>query len=359
MARFVRIVLTIDSHTAGEPTRLLVSGFPPLRGATMADKMVYARKELDGLRGLLMLEPRGRQDMYGALLTTPSDPDADFGLIFMNTQQYTTMCGHAVIGAATTVAETGMAPAGKPDGPEPLASQTAMTVVFDTPVGLVHTHVRMQDGHVLDVAFCNTPVFVRQLDARLSIPDLGEVPVDIVYSGGFFALVEAERVGLELVPRNAEAFAELGARLRRAATAQLSVEHPELPLVSIIDAVEFHGPVARKPDGTLHACNVAIFGERTIDRSPCGTGTCARMATLHARGQLKVGEQFVSESIIGTRFMGQIVEETRVGEYPAIIAQVTGRAYLTGFHQFVLDPDDPFPGGFSLTGGDTKGGLKL
>ena len=344
MARLTRIVSTIDSHTAGEPTRLVVGGLPPLRGATMAEKMIYARNELDGLRGLLMLEPRGRQDMYGALLTTSSDPEADFGLIFMNTQQYTTMCGHAVMGAATTVVETGMVEAVEPE----------TTVVFDTPVGLVHTRARIEEGRVREVSFDNTPVFVYQLDARLSVPGLGELRMDIVYSGGFFALVEAQRIGLELIPANAGGLADLGTRLRHAASTQLSVQHPELPFVNVIDAVEFHGPVERQADGSLRARNAAIFGERTIDRSPCGTGTCARMAVLHARGELEVGQRFVSESIIGTRFIGQIVGETRVGEYQAIVPRVAGRAYLTGFHQFVLDPDDPFPHGFSLTDFDCE-----
>ncbi len=345
MARLTRVISAIDSHTAGEPTRLVISGLPPLRGATIAEKMLYARNELDGLRGLLMLEPRGRQDMYGALLTSPSDPAADFGLIFMNTQQYTTMCGHAVIGAATTVLETGMLPAVEPE----------TTVTFDTPVGLVHTQARVEEGRALEVSFNNTPVFAYQLDARLSVPDLGELSVDIVYSGGFFALVEARQIGLELVPRNARRLADLGTRLRHATNAQLSVQHPALPFVNTIDAVEFHDPAEHQTDGSLRARNVATFGERTIDRSPCGTGTCARMAALHAREELRIGQRFVSESIIGTHFTGQILEETQVGEYKAIVPSVTGRAYLTGFHQFVLDPDDPFPGGFSLSQSDMKG----
>jgi len=342
MAQFTSIVSAIDSHTAGEPTRLVISGLPPLRGATISEKMLYARNELDGLRGLLMLEPRGRRDMYGALLTSPSDPAADFGLIFMNTQQYTTMCGHAVIGAATTVVETGMLPAVEPE----------TTVIFDTPVGLIYTQARVKEARVLEVSFNNTPVFVYQLDARLSVADLGEVSVDIVYSGGFFALAEAKQIGLELVPRNARTLADLGTRLRHAANAQLSVQHPALPFVNTIDAVEFHGPAERQADGSLRADNVATFGDRTIDRSPCGTGTCARMAVLHARGELRVGQRFVSQSIIGTHFIGHILEETHLGDYRAIIPRVAGRAYLTGFHQFVLDPDDPFPYGFSLTQSD-------
>jgi proline racemase len=339
MAWFKYVISTVDSHTAGESTRLVLGGLPPLRGATMAEKMIYARKELDGLRGLLMLEPRGRQDMYGALLTTPVDPNADFGLIFMNTRQYTTMCGHAVIGAATTVVETGMIQAVEP--------QT--TVVFETPVGLIDAQVQTQDGRVLGASFNNTPVFVYQIGARLSDPDLGELLVDIVYSGGFFALVEAERVGLELIPAEAGALADLGARLRQLANSQLEVRHPQLSFATSIDAVEFHGRAEPREDGSLCARNAATFGERTVDRSPCGTGTGAKMAVLHTMGELEVGQRFISESIVGTRFIGRIIEETRVGEYPAIVPRVTGRAYLTGFHQFVLDPDDPFPCGFSLT----------
>jgi proline racemase len=339
MAQFKCIISTIDSHTAGEPTRLVIGGMPSLPGATMAEKMAYARNKLDHLRRLLLLEPRGRQDMYGAVLTTPTDPQADFGLIFMNTQQYTTMCGHAVIGAATTLVETGMVKAVEPE----------TTVTFDTPVGLVRTRILIEAGCVRDVSFDNTPVFAYQLDAHLSVPDLGDVIADIVYSGGFFALVKAQRTGLELVPANVEALINLGIRIRDAAQSQLSVRHPELPFTNLIDCVEFCSPAKRQADGSLHARNTVILGNRTIDRSPCGTGTCARMAVLHARGELKLGERFVSESIIGTRFIGQIVGETHVGELKAILPRVAGRAYLTGLHQFVLDPDDPFPSGFFLT----------
>lgn len=254
MAQFTRILSTIDSHTAGEPTRLVVSGLPPLRGATMAEKMPYARREFDDIRALLMDEPRGRRDVCGALLTASSDPAADFGLIFMNTQQYTTMCGHAIMGAATAVIQTGMVPAVEPE----------TIVVFETPVGLVQTQTRVQDGRVLEVAFNNTPVFVYQLGARLSVSGLGDLPVDTVYSGGFFILVEAERLGLELVAANAGALADLGECLRQLASDQLAVHHPELPFVTAIDAVEIHGSTElaevsaakRRSDGTLLARNV-------------------------------------------------------------------------------------------------------
>lgn len=291
--------------------------------------------------------------MYGALLTVPCEPAADFGLIFMNTQQYTTMCGHAVIGAATAVVETGMLPAGRAD-----ALEADPEVVFDTPVGLVRTQIRVRGGQVSRVSFLSTPAFVYQVGACLLLPDHGQLSVDLVYSGGFFALVEAQRVGLALVPQNADALADLGAQLRQAANDQLAVEHPEMSFLTTIDAVEFHDPAVQQAGGSLVARNATTFGERTLDRSPCGTGTCARMAALHARGELQLDQTFVSESIIGTRFEGRIVEETQVGERRAIIPQVTGRAHLTGFHQFVLDPDDPFPGGFSLGNQGPGGGTQ-
>jgi proline racemase len=339
MAQFKHIISTIDSHTAGEPTRLVVGGLPPLQGVNMEEKMMYARNHLDGLRALLLIEPRGRQDMYGAVLTTATNPLADYGLIFMNTQHYTTMCGHAVIGASTTLVETGMVTVTEPE----------TIVTFDTPVGLVSTRVKVTAGRVIEVSFDNTPVFAFQLDAHISVPDLGDVSVDVAYSGGFFALVNAQKIGLEIDNANVEALLNMGMRIRDAAQSQLAVSHPDLAFTNLIDCVEFCGPTKRLDDGSLYARNTVILGNRTMDRSPCGTGTCAKMAVLHAKGELKVNEKFISESIIQTRFVGQIIGETHVGEIKAVLPRVTGRAYITGFHQFVLDPDDPFQRGFNLS----------
>ncbi len=349
MARFSRIVSTIDSHTAGEPTRLVVGGVPRLRGATMAERMAYARRELDGLRGLLTREPRGRQDMYGALLTSPTAPEADFGLIFMNTRQYTTMCGHAVMGVTTTVIETGMVEAIEPE----------TVVLFDTPVGLVRAQARLSSGRVESVTIQTTPVFVQQRGVTLPHAELGELVVDLVYSGGFFVLVDGKQIDLVLSSRNAAALADLGAQLRQVANDQLAPRHPGLPFETTIGAVEFHGVAELRSDGSVFARNATTFGERTLDRSPCGTGTAARMAVLHSSGALAVGQSFISEGILGTRFVGEIVKETQVGEFKAIVPKVTGRAYLTGFHQFVLDPDDPFPEGFSLGDRSIQGGSRL
>jgi proline racemase/trans-L-3-hydroxyproline dehydratase len=339
MAQFKRIITTVDSHTAGEPTRLVVGGLPSLPGATMVEKLAYARDKLDDLRGLLLLEPRGRQDMYGAILTSPSDPAADFGLIFMNTQRYTTMCGHAVIGAATTLVETGMVEVNEPE----------TIVTFDTPAGIVHAQIHIEKGRVREVSFDSTPVFVYQIDSHLTVQGIGEITADIVYSGGFFAMVAAQQTGLELIPTNVEPLIKLGMYILNALNSQVSVKHPELPSSNLIEAVEFFNPVVRQLDKGLYTRNTVILGNRSIDRSPCGTGTCARMALLYTSGELKIGDKLHNESIIGTSFIGQIMNVTYVGEYPAILPRVTGRAHLTGLHQFVLDPEDPFQKGFSLT----------
>jgi proline racemase len=305
----------------------------------MAERMAYASEAFDDVRAMLMLEPRGRRDMYGAVLTTPSEREADFGLVFMNTLRYTTMCGHATIGAAATVVKTGMVATVEP----------RTCVIFDTPVGLVCTEVAVEGGRVGEISFTGAPVFVYELDAPVSIPDAGTVAVDIVYSGGFFALVDVRSLNLSLSQSSAGPLAELGVRIRRAVNDQRAVQHPELPFVDSVEAVEFHAPLEERADGALLGRNAAVFGERTIDRSPCGTGTGARMAVLHARGQLGIGQPFVSESIIGTRFVGRIAEKTEVGGYPAIVPLVSGQAYLTGFHQFVVEVEDPFPRGFSLS----------
>jgi proline racemase len=312
----------------------------------MAEKMIYASEELDDLRAMLMLEPRGHRDMYGAVLTTPSEPEADLGLIFMNTLRYTSMCGHATIGAATTVAKTGIVPLVAP----------STDVVFDTPVGLVRTEVSVEDGRVGEVSFANAPVFVYALDVPVTVPGVGDVQVDVVYSGGFFALMDVRLTGLSLTPGNAGALARLGVAVRRAVNDQVPVQHPELSFLDSVEAVEFHAPVEVRGDGGLLARNAAIFGECTIDRSPCGTGTGARMAVLHARDQLQIGQQFTSESIVGTRFTAWIAEETEVAGYPAIVPLVAGRAFLTGFNRFIAEAEDPFPHGFSVSSSEPPRG---
>ena len=335
MATLNRIISTIDSHTAGECTRLVTGGLPPLRGESMAEKLAYIEEHLPQLPGYLLLEPRGHKDMFGAVLTEPCSPEADIGVIFMDNQGYEPMCGHAVIGTTTTVLETGMFPLQEPE----------TLVALDTPSGLIRAYAQVQNGRVKSVSFENVPSFVYQTDVRLDVPDLGPLTIDVVFGGLFFVFVDAEQIELDLVPANASRLASLGMRILDVANQVVQVRHPDLPHIDKIIDLRFY----RQPgDDGADSRNVVILGDHMVDRSPCGTGTSAETALRHAQGSLEVGESFTTESIIGTRFTGEVVAERTVGDFPAVIPRVTGSAYLTGFHRFVLAPDDPFPAGFRL-----------
>jgi proline racemase len=316
-----------------------MSGLPPIPGQTMADKLAHAEGHLSWVPGLLLLEPRGHKDLFGAVLTPPCSPTADVGALFMDNQGYEPMCGHAVIGIVTTLLETGTF--------EMVEPETLITL--DTPAGPVHAYAQIRDGRVLAVSFENVPSFVYRSDVTLEVPEVGDLVVDVVFGGLFFVFVDARRVEIELIPDNAARLADLGMRILAAANEQIPVRHPELPHIDkIIDLRFYVELVSDRADGR----NVVILGDHMVDRSPCGTGTCAEVALRYARGQLGLGEPFVTESIIGTRFTGQVIAETQVGSgsevFPAVIPKVTGSAYITGLHQFVLDGEDPFPEGFRL-----------
>jgi proline racemase len=349
MAHFTRLITTIDSHTAGECTRLVTSGLPLIPGETMAEKLAYVEENLPWVPGFLLLEPRGHKDMFGAILTPPCSPGADAGVLFIDNQGYEPMCGHAIIGTATTLLETGMA---SMDETEPL-------VTLDTPSGLVRARAKTEDGRVVSVAFENVPAFVYRSDVRIQVPEVGTLTIDVVFGGLFFVFVDASQLPIELLPENATRLASLGMRILAVANQEIAVRHPDLPHIDRIIDLRFYvdepgedgrtGPAgSRTPDSR----NVVVLGDHMIDRSPCGTGTSAEAALRHAEGRLGVGESFVTESIIGTQFTGTVVAETTVSSgdesFPAVIPRITGSASITGFHQFVLDPDDPFPDGFRL-----------
>lgn len=335
MATLSKIITTVDSHTAGECTRLITGGLPPLRGKSMVEKLAYIEENFPKIPKYLLLEPRGHKDMFGAVLTEPCSSEADIGVIFMDNQGYEPMCGHAVIGTATTVLETGMF----------LLQEPQTLVTLDTPSGLVRAYAQVREGRVQSVAFENVPSFVYQNEIILDIPELGSLTIDVVFGGLFFVFVDAAQIDLDLVPSNAHSLADLGMRILAVANQTVQVQHPTLPHLNKIIDLRFYCQPG--PNGT-DSRNVVILGDHMVDRSPCGTGTSAETALRHAQARLRVGERFTTESIIGTRFTGEVVEETTVGPYPAVIPRVTGSAYLTGFHRFVLAPDDPFPAGFRL-----------
>jgi proline racemase len=319
----------------GEPTRIVIGGIPNIKGNTMAEKKEYLEKNLDYVRTAIMLEPRGHNDMFGSIITQPCDPEADFGIIFMDGGGYLNMCGHGTIGAITAAIETGMI-----EAKEPITN-----VVMESPAGIVRAEATVKDGKVKEVSFVNVPAFLYKKDVEVELEGVGKVKFDISFGGSFFAIVNAKQLGLKVKPENAAKLTELALKLRDVINKEVKIQHPTLAHIKTVDLVEIYDE-ATNP--TANYKNVVIFGQGQVDRSPCGTGTSAKLATLHAKGELKQGEKFVYESILGTLFKGEIVGTTKVGEYDAVIPKISGAAFITGFNHFVIDPEDPVKHGFIL-----------
>ena len=333
--KLIKSVHTVDTHTEGESTRVVVGGIPKITGHTMPEKKEWLEKHLDYLRTALMLEPRGHNDMFGAILTEPTVEEADYGIIFMDGGGYLNMCGHGTIGAMTVAVETGMV-----EVTEPITK-----VVQEAPAGIIRGEVLVEKSKVKTVSFQNVPSFLYKRDCALELPGYGKIKFDISFGGSFFAIVKAEQVGLSLVPENAEKLKELGIALREIINKEIPVQHPSLPHIHTVDLVEWWSETETK-GATLRNC--VVFGQGQVDRSPCGTGTSAKMATLFAKGELKIGEEFYYESMLGTIFKGEILGTTKVGEYEAVIPRISGSAYITAFNHFVIEEEDPLKYGFVL-----------
>ncbi len=327
-------IVAIDTHTGGEPTRTILSGLPPIPGDTVAARALSLRRHLDWIRTALVYEPRGNSVMSGVVLTEPCRRDADFGVIFVEVGGYLPMCGHDTIGCCTALVEAGLVRG---------AGETP--VVLDTPGGLVTARVLIDHGKALRVSFRSVPAFVYTLDAPISVPGLGSVSVDVAYGGNVYASVDAGSLGLRLVPEAAADLVRVGIALRDEVRRRIAVRHPEFAWVDEITHVQFTAP-SEGPG--VSGRNVVVIPPGAMDRSACGTGTAARLSILHARGDIALGELFVHESLIGTTLSGRIVEETKVGEYAAIVPEISGRAFVTGHHDFVMDLDDPLKDGFLL-----------
>ncbi|MTK11153.1 MAG: proline racemase [Clostridiaceae bacterium] len=330
-----RTIFAIDSHTMGEPTRIVVGGVPNIPGKTMPEKKAYLEEHLDWVRTAIMLEPRGHNDMFGSIVTQPTTEEADLGIIFMDGGGYLNMCGHGSIGASTVAVETGMVPAVEP----------VTHLTLEAPAGLVKASVKVENGKAKEVSIINVPAFLYKRDVEVDVPGIGKVTMDISFGGSFFAIVKAENLGLEISPASAQKLIEVGMNVIKAVNEQIEIQHPTLPHIKTVDLCEIYGP-AKSADATMQ--NAVVFGQGQLDRSPCGTGTSAKMATLYAKGLLKMKEDFIYESIIQTKFKGRVLEETKVGDYDAIIPEITGAAYITGHNQFFIDPEDPVKYGFVL-----------
>jgi proline racemase len=316
------------------PTRVITGGVGFVPGATMAEKRQYFIDHMDDLRKLLMYEPRGHSSMSGSILQPPTRPDADYGVLFIEVSGLLPMCGHGTIGTATVLVETGAVAV-----EEPLT-----TVRFDTPAGLVTAEVHVADGHATAVTIRNVPSFAHALDQVVKVDGFGPVPYDIAYGGNFYAIVDLGSVGLPLDRERKGELIQAGLAIMKAINEQNPPVHPERP-----DIAGCHHVYLKAPDSTARYSRHAMaIHPGWFDRSPCGTGTSARMAQLYARGELPLGTDFLNESIIGSQFTGRLVGTEKVGHIDAVIPEITGRAWVTGTAQYMLDPTDPFPAGFLL-----------
>lgn len=332
MMQFERSISTIDAHAAGEPLRIITAGLPPLHGETILARRRFMAEHFDDVRRVLLFEPRGHADMYGAVVTPPVSADADFGVLFLTNEGYSTMCGHGVIALTTALLETGMMPRKEP----------YTEVLYDSPAGLIRARATVNHGRVTAVAFRNVPAFCYAQGIAVET-SAGQVCVDVAFGGAFYALVDAVALGLEVLPEHAVTLTRLGMEIKHGVERTIDVAHPDEPeLHGIYGTIFSEGP--RTPEGSGR--NITIYAEGAVDRSPCGTGTSAKLATLFANGKVRLDEAYVHESVIDTTFTGRVLSETRVGPFPAVETEISGRGFLTGFHQFVVDAEDPTGKGF-------------
>jgi proline racemase len=320
-------VSTVDYHTAGEPFRIVSGGAPALGGGTILEKRRYALEHLDHIRQLLVFEPRGHADMYGGFVTEPEDEGAQLGVVFFHNAGYSTACGHGTIALVTWAIEAGVIRGGG----------ASAEVIVDVPSGRLKTVATLHDGQVRSVRFQNVPSFVLVEGLTLTVGGR-RTDVAVAYGGAFYAIVPAEPFELPIEPAFVPRFIELGREIKAAIEAKRDIVHPLQPELEGIYGVMF----------TAKNRNVTVFADGEVDRSPCGSGTSARLALLDQRGELARGATLMHESVIGGRFASRVVSEARVGDYPGVITELEGSAHVTGYHQFVLEADDPIGLGFLI-----------
>ncbi len=328
-----KMIRVIETHTEGMPTRIVTAGFPKIPGATMAEKARFLMEsaELGNLATMLLDEPRGHIGQFGAVLTEPTTPGAVAGVVFFAPRYYHGGCGHGTIGVSTMLVQTGVV-----SGPFPIEFK------LDTPVGPVDVRANGKDGTLESISFRNVPGFLYASDIEFEVPGIGKVKADVAYGGNYYVYVWAEDLGVRVRVENLLELRRMGTTVLNAAREQIHIESPDPKIPGQFGAIMIRDePLHPKANGK----NI-VMGSVGFDRSPCGTGTSGWVAALHGKGKIKVGDEFVNESVIGSLFRGKVVEETKVGSTTAIIPEITGTAYITAFHDFVLDPNDPFPNGF-------------
>ncbi len=326
-------ITVIDSHTGGEPFRVVVDGLPELPGRTVLERRRFAEDNLDHLRRLLVWEPRGHADMYGAFLGSPVEPDSDLSVLFIHNEGFSTMCGHGIIALTKVVLETGILPSSEPE----------TTLKIDTPAGQVTATADVSGGSVGSIRFSNVPSFVVELDAEVELPNTGPIRYDLAFGGAFYAFVSAEAAGVNL--SDAADLMAKGRTIKSAVANAREVTHPFEPDLGFLYGVVFVGPPV---DPRNHSRNVCVFADGEIDRSPTGTGLSGRLAIHHARGELDRGESITIESIVGSTFTGRILAEVDHGPFSAVVPEVSGTAHITGKSEFWVDPTDALGQGFFL-----------
>jgi proline racemase len=345
--RMSETITAVDVHAGGEPGRVIVGGVEDVPGATIFEKKLYMEKHADALRRRMLREPRGYPALCCNVVLPPTHPDADAGFVIMEQTEYPPMSGSNTICVATVLIERGLVTVREP----------VTELVLEAPAGLIPIRADVSGGKCRRVTFENVPAFAVHLDALIDVPELGEVVVDVAYGGMFYVIAEAERFGLKLVPEEGGRIARVGAMLTAAAREQLRAVHPENPEISGVSISQLSGPPSHPEATRKNAVTVStgrLDWDRpdtwrgALDRSPCGTGTCAKMATLYARGELDIGADFHHEGILGTIFSGRMLRETRLGERSAIATTLSGSAWITGRAEYVVDADDPFPEGFTV-----------
>lgn len=348
------VITVVDAHAGGEPGRVIVGGVHDVPGETMLAKRDHLWQEGDQLRRLVLREPRGYPATCANLVLPPTSPQADAGFVIMEQAEYPAMSGSNTICTASVLIAEGLVPVREP----------VTELVLEAPAGLIAVRAEVRDGRARSITFRNVPAFVTALDRPVEVPGIGTVTVDVAWGGMFYALTDAAALGFRITPDEGRDLVRVGEMVKAAAREQIPAEHPLEPTLSGITIMEWTGP----PSGPgSHGRNTVVVSSGTLDwerpasftgvldRSPCGTGTCARMAVLHARGELGIGQDYVHEGILGTAWTGRLLAETTVGERPAVVPELTGSAWITGRAELSVDPDDPFPTGFTV--GDLWGQL--
>lgn len=328
---------TIDAHTEGEPLRIILDGYPEVPGDNILAKRRYLQSELDHLRQVLMYEPRGHADMYGALLTEPTTKDSDFGILFMHNEGYSSMCGHGIIAAVTMAAEYANLE---------VADGSRRTIGIDAPAGKITAYAERDEQGELAVSFDNVESFVEVCDRTVQVPGFGELKYDIAYGGAYYAYVDADAIDVECSPNNAEQLIQLGRAIKHAVMADYPLTHPTEADLGFLYGTIF---TSKKTDeASSHSRHVCIFADGEVDRSPTGTGVSARIALLRHRGEVSPGERINIESIIGSAMQVEIAEELEFAGKASVIPRVFGTAFITGVNQFLIDAEDPLKNGFLI-----------